>query len=74
MGPVAPMAGASGAAPARAGGADQTVTALNHESFAVAESAGADGAEPMTWAQLATHDQARVTPGPAATDPGHTAV
>ncbi|HNP58996.1 PPE domain-containing protein [uncultured Gordonia sp.] len=67
MGPVAPVAAAPGAGSARAGATDHGV-ALTHEA------ADSDTAEPMTWAQLAVHDQVRATPGPATTDPGHTAV
>jgi hypothetical protein len=73
MGPVAPVAAAPGAGSARAGATDHAVT-LTHESFVAVEAADSDAAEPMTWAQLAVHDQVRATPGPGATDPGHTSV
>ena len=62
MGPVAPVAAAPGRV-ARAGATDHGGT--HHEA------ADSDTAEPMTWAQLAVHDQVRATPGPATTDPGH---
>lgn len=74
MGPVAPMAGAAGGGPARAVATDPVVAGAAEQSFAVAETTEVDAAEPMTWAQLAAHDQVRATPGPAATDPGRTTV